>query len=184
MNHVRNRHRIGSREASKRADTSKRVADTEKQVRLRGRLRGHSVATDLVIGVVILLATVAAIILYFDTSSRVAGARAKNREAAARFDQLQIETERIENEINKLKTDPAYLESVARLELGFVRAGDVVIKLDAGGQGMQTREVSAERMSGERVSGERVNSERISPERAEMRDGKKTGVDSASRGGL
>jgi hypothetical protein len=112
------------------------------------------------------LATVAAIIVYFETSSRLAGATAKNREAAARVEQLQIEAERIENELRKLQTDPAFVESVARLELGFVRAGDVVIKLDSGAGEMETREVSAERRS------------------LKKPDVKKSDVDRASRGGL
>ncbi|HEU4391368.1 MAG TPA: septum formation initiator family protein, partial [Blastocatellia bacterium] len=152
---MRNRQRIESAESLKRAlDRSKRAGDQEKRV--PARTRAHYSTTDVLIGVVILIATAAAILLYYETSARLAGAQTRNQEAAARVEQLQIETERVENEIRKLERDPAFLESVARLELGFVRAGDVVIQLGSSAE-LRTRPVSTERVSSERVSSERVS---------------------------
>ncbi|MBI3292790.1 MAG: septum formation initiator family protein [Elusimicrobia bacterium] len=42
---------------------------------------------------------------------------------------LQAENRRLAEESRRLREDPAYMEAVARRELGFVRPGETVIKL-------------------------------------------------------
>ncbi|MEO1233185.1 MAG: septum formation initiator family protein [Myxococcota bacterium] len=47
----------------------------------------------------------------------------------ARQRQLLAEIDRLENEVWALQYDPAYVEWVVRQELGWVRAGERVVKL-------------------------------------------------------
>jgi len=54
----------------------------------------------------------------------LAALRAHNQELAA-------ENERLAREAEALRTDPAAIERVARDELGWVRAGEVVVDLSA-----------------------------------------------------
>ncbi len=42
---------------------------------------------------------------------------------------LERENQRFYREIKRLKTDPAYIENVARRELGMVGKGEVIIRL-------------------------------------------------------
>jgi cell division protein FtsB len=61
-------------------------------------------------------------------------ATAKTSAEAAVVDKLTIETQRLTAEIQSIKTDPRMIESLARRELGFVRPGDVVIRIIEPGQ--------------------------------------------------
>jgi hypothetical protein len=107
----------------------------------------------------ILCAAAAATWVSIEMRTRLERAKQKNHQATQRVEQLQIEAERIEKELRLLETDPAFLESFARVELGLVRPGDVVIKLDPSDE-IQTREIIGESLSGNRsglASGARPN---------------------------
>ena len=49
-------------------------------------------------------------------------------ELELRLTELQAENEKLRSEIERLKTDPAYLEKVAREELGMVREDEIVFQ--------------------------------------------------------
>ncbi|MDD5454247.1 MAG: septum formation initiator family protein [Candidatus Ratteibacteria bacterium] len=54
----------------------------------------------------------------------------KDREALnIRIQQLEKENESLKAEIEKLKTDPLYIEKIARKELGMTRQGEVIYRI-------------------------------------------------------
>jgi cell division protein FtsB len=61
-------------------------------------------------------------------------ARTRERELTTSIDDTQANIERLRAKIERLKTDPATLERMAREELGMVRRADVVIELPANGE--------------------------------------------------
>jgi cell division protein FtsB len=60
-------------------------------------------------------------------------ARARERQLATRVDDTKRSIEQLRGRIERLKSDPAMLERLAREELGMVKARDVVIELPPGG---------------------------------------------------
>ncbi|HKV38879.1 MAG TPA: septum formation initiator family protein [Blastocatellia bacterium] len=89
------------------------------------RSRRLSVAL-VVIGV--LLAVAACYSFHRQTQAELDIAIAKKQAEAARVRNLQIEVQRVQEEINSLETDPRVIEALARQSLGFVRPGDVIVK--------------------------------------------------------
>jgi cell division protein FtsB len=57
----------------------------------------------------------------------------RSEEAALRSDVTRLEAREAElvREIEALRSDPAYIEQVARRQLGFVRPGEVIVQLPA-----------------------------------------------------
>ena len=68
---------------------------------------------------------------YRQTRSELNGARAKKEAEAAHLEELQIEAERLEIQIDRLRNDPRLIELLARHELGLIGHGDVVVKMDS-----------------------------------------------------
>ena len=54
---------------------------------------------------------------------------AQQRQLQSEIATLQAENRRLVEESRRLREDPAYMERVARREMGFVRPGETVIKL-------------------------------------------------------
>ena len=77
-----------------------------------------------------MFAAAACVSLYLKTRSELWAAQAKHASQEHKLERLQAETERVEIEIDRLKNDPRFIESVARQNLGMVRQGDVIIRLD------------------------------------------------------
>ena len=86
-------------------------------------------AIDGLIMMVILAASCICVSLYYRTSTEMAAAKIKYQEAAARVEQLMVETQILEREAKQMRTDARRIEAIARRELGLVREGDVVIKI-------------------------------------------------------
>lgn len=84
---------------------------------------------DAIILMVVLAAAAICLTVYLRTSTELRAASVKHKAATARVEQLKIDVERLESEINLLKTDPRTIESYARRSFGAVRDGDVVIKI-------------------------------------------------------
>ena len=53
----------------------------------------------------------------------------KKSEPRARGGRLRVETARLTADVDRLRTDPDYIEQIARDKLGLVRPGDRVLKL-------------------------------------------------------
>jgi cell division protein FtsB len=56
-------------------------------------------------------------------------ARLATQEAEAITDQLQLENQRLREEIEALRTDPAAIERVAREELNMIRPNEIVLSI-------------------------------------------------------
>jgi cell division protein FtsB len=52
---------------------------------------------------------------------------------------LQARADELSRTVERLRNDPAYLEKLAREELGYVRPGETVLKFPAGGRGDTTK---------------------------------------------
>jgi hypothetical protein len=66
---------------------------------------------------------------YHQTSNELNAALAEKQAEAARVDDLQIQSLRLAAQIERIKTDPKAVEALARQNLGFVRPGDIVLRI-------------------------------------------------------
>jgi len=114
------------------------VANTFWDSRLSSAARQHSVAKrrvrvrrliDGVILTIILAALATCVSIHTRSRTELAFAKAKYRVAVDRVEDLSLQLEKREREIELLRTDARAIELFARQRFGFVRAGDVVIKL-------------------------------------------------------
>ena len=48
---------------------------------------------------------------------------------------LRARTDQLSHTVDRLRNDPAYIEQLAREELGYVRPGDTVLKFPSAGRG-------------------------------------------------
>jgi cell division protein FtsB len=79
-----------------------------------------------------LVLVAACLSFYRQTRLELNAARAKKQGEVARLEQLQIEAERLEMLIDRLRNDQRLIESLARHDLGLIGPGDVVVKIDGG----------------------------------------------------
>jgi len=114
------------------------VANTFWDSRLDSAARQNSVAKrrvrvrrliDGVILTIILAALATCVSVHTRSRAELASASIKHRTAVDRVEDLSLQLEKREREIELLRTDPRAIELFARQRFGFVRAGDVVIKL-------------------------------------------------------
>jgi hypothetical protein len=66
---------------------------------------------------------------YWRTATELNTAFADKQAEAERVDDLQIQTQRLTAQIERLKTDPRAVEALARQNLGFVRPGEIVLRI-------------------------------------------------------
>ncbi|HKF55325.1 MAG TPA: septum formation initiator family protein [Blastocatellia bacterium] len=83
---------------------------------------------------VILVMTAVMLILgclscYWRTATELNTALEAKQAEAARVADLQIQTQRLAARIERLKTDPRAVEALARQNLGFVRPGEIVLRI-------------------------------------------------------
>jgi cell division protein FtsB len=62
---------------------------------------------------------------------RVRAMQQEIRELERELGALRVETEKLTTTIDKLRHDPAYMEKIAREDLGYVREGETVLKFPA-----------------------------------------------------
>jgi cell division protein FtsB len=76
------------------------------------------------------LAIVAVPVMIFSPTGldRLRGLREEKRRIEAQVSQLSLEIEELRAEVQRIKTDPAAVEQVARDELGLVRKTEVVFQ--------------------------------------------------------
>jgi cell division protein FtsB len=84
---------------------------------------------DGVILTIILAALATCVSVHMRSRTELAFAQTKHRTAVDRVEDLTVQLEKREREISLLRTDARAIELFARQRFGFVRAGDVVIKL-------------------------------------------------------
>ena len=84
---------------------------------------------DSVVLTIILAAVGTCVSIHTRSRVELAAAQTKHRTAVDRVEDLSVRVEKREREVELLRTDPRAIELFARQRFGFVRAGDVVIKL-------------------------------------------------------
>lgn len=78
---------------------------------------------------IIIAACAICVSVYQRTRSELDAAKVKNEAAAEKVQVLAGQVEKIERDVKHLQTDVKTIESFARQKYGYVRAGDVVIKV-------------------------------------------------------
>ena len=84
---------------------------------------------DALVCAVILAATGLCVSVYYRAHGELATAMSRHESAAYRVAELKRENERLSREVEQLKNDPGMIEAIARERLGFIRPGEVVIKI-------------------------------------------------------
>jgi cell division protein FtsB len=79
----------------------------------------------------------------------------KHQEVAEKVVGLSTQVEKLERDVNQLKTDTRVIESFARQKFGFVRSGDIVIKIpqEQKEEVLQAREVRIANLTPRQMEG-------------------------------
>lgn len=120
-----------------------RVKDAAKvRPRAKQRFRAQHLV-DGVILTILLAAAAMCVSSYSGARAELGVALAKHSAASEKVQDLTISVEKLERDIQQLRTDSRVIEHVARQKFGFIRSGDVVIKLaqDQKDAGTDTRPV-------------------------------------------
>lgn len=94
----------------------------------RQRVRARRFIDGLILTVIIAAAAIC-FSVYARTRSELRSAVTKHQEAAEKLGALEAQVEKLDRDVGQLRTDARVIESVARQKFGFVRSGDVVIKV-------------------------------------------------------
>jgi cell division protein FtsB len=105
--------------------SSKENQDAKRQVRFRHLIDG-------LVLMILLAATATCISVYLRTRAELGAAAARHKAAAEQVEDLKLQAERLEREVSRIRSDARMIESYARHDLGFVRSGEVVIKIENG----------------------------------------------------
>ena len=94
----------------------------------RRRVRAQRLVDGIILMIVVSAAAMC-VSIYLHARTELGGALTKHAAAAEKLQDLTINVERFERDVQRLRTDPRFIEQVARQKFGFVRSGEVVIKL-------------------------------------------------------
>lgn len=86
-------------------------------------------AVDGVILTIMLAAAATCVSVYSRASAELEAATNKHEFAGSKVRDLTVRVEKLERDVKQLRTDARVIELFARQKFGFVRSGDVVIKL-------------------------------------------------------
>lgn len=106
------------------------VAGTTARVRpaIKKRVRAQRLIDGVVL-TIILAAAATCVSIYTHARAELGGALTKHAAATEKLYDLTISVETLERDVQRLRTDSRFIEHVARQKFGFVRSGEVVIKL-------------------------------------------------------
>jgi cell division protein FtsB len=79
---------------------------------------------------IVFAAATACFSFYSRTQAELSTAKAKNQAYVDKVEALKVEADKLEREVHQLKSDPRAIEDYARHQMGFVRTGDVVVKIE------------------------------------------------------
>jgi len=85
--------------------------------------------TDAIILTIILAAAATCFSAYSRASAELSGVLVRHEAAADRVKDLTIKVQKLEHNVEQLRTDSRVIDQFARQKFGFVRAGEFVIKL-------------------------------------------------------
>jgi cell division protein FtsB len=88
--------------------------------------------TDALILMIILAVSAICFSFYMRTSAELSIAKARQQATADKIKALKIQNEKLEREVQSLQTDKKAIEEFARHNLGLIRPGDVVVKVEKG----------------------------------------------------
>jgi cell division protein FtsB len=97
--------------------------------RVSKRTRNRRI-TDALILMVVFAVSATGFSFYWRTQAELALAKARNQVFAGKVEALKVEADKLEREVHLLKSDPRAIEDYARHQMGFVRTGDVVVKIE------------------------------------------------------
>jgi cell division protein FtsB len=86
-------------------------------------------AVDAIILAIILAAAATCVSVYSRARAELDAALSRHQAAGAKVQDLQIKIEKLERDVKQMRDDSRVIELFARQKYGFVRSGDVVIKL-------------------------------------------------------
>ncbi len=95
---------------------------TKRRVRVRRLI-------DAIILTIILAASATCVSVYSRARAELDGALVKHAAAGEKVEDLTIKVQKLERDVKQLRTDSRVIELFARQKFGFVRSGDVVIKV-------------------------------------------------------
>lgn len=105
---------------------------TATTVRVKSGVKRRVRSQRLVDGIVLTIILAAAgtcVSIYSHARAELGGALVKHAAATDKLQDLTITVEKLERDVQRLRTDARFIEQVARQKFGFVRSGEVVIKL-------------------------------------------------------
>jgi len=68
-------------------------------------------------------------VVFFPTLSKIQKLRQREKELARKVDSLRVENQKLSEENRMLKTDPVYIEEVAREKLKVARKNEIVYRV-------------------------------------------------------
>ena len=107
----------------------------------RRRARTHRLV-DATVLMIILAAAATCASVYSRARAELSGALTKHEAAGEKVRDLRIKVETLERDVQQLRTDSRAIELLARQKYGYVRSGDVVIKLAQAQTDSATRTVT------------------------------------------
>jgi len=87
---------------------------------------------DAIILTIILAAAATCVSVYSRARAELDASLVKHGAAGERVEDLTIRVQKLERDVKQLRTDSRVIELFARQKFGFVRSGDVVIKISQG----------------------------------------------------
>jgi cell division protein FtsB len=84
---------------------------------------------DAIILAIVLAASATCVSIYSRGRAELVAAQVRHQAAGERLEELTIKVEKLERDVKQLRTDSKVIELFARQKFGFVRSGDVVIKV-------------------------------------------------------
>ncbi|MEK6322569.1 MAG: septum formation initiator family protein [Acidobacteriota bacterium] len=94
----------------------------------RRRVRARRL-TDAIVLTIILAAAATCFSVYSRARAELGAVLVKHEMAGERVKDLTIRVQKLEHDVQQLRTNSRVIEQFARQKFGFVRSGDVVIKL-------------------------------------------------------
>ena len=84
---------------------------------------------DAIILTIVLAAAATCVSVYSRARAELVAAQVKHEAAGEKLEDLTIKVQNLERDVKQLRTDSRVIELFARQKFGFVRSGDVVIKV-------------------------------------------------------
>jgi cell division protein FtsB len=109
-------------------DRLERVAAARGSAVAKRRVRSRRLI-DAVVIAIILAASATCISVYTRARAEFDSALVKHSAAGEKLADLTVKVQKLERDVQQLRTDPRVIELFARQRFGFVRSGDVVIKV-------------------------------------------------------